>query len=254
MSYTKRAGTYLAGRAGRMATNYAVNRIKRWWKGGPRRTKSRRRAPIPQGFPKRQMVKLKYTETINIDPASAVLGSHVFCANGLFDPNVTGTGHQPLYFDQYMVAYDHYTVLGSKIKVTPCNASTSAIIPGAYGIILSDDATVNYTTVDSVVESNQGRRFKLYGTDNIPQTAYSKNITKKFSARRFFGKKFVGGASDLKGTTAANPSERANFIVWAGSLTSTSGGGASDAGNIMLLVEIEYIALLSEPKFVAQSS
>ena len=33
------------------------------------------------------------------------------------DPNHTGVGHQPLYFDQLMTIYNHYIVIGAKITV-----------------------------------------------------------------------------------------------------------------------------------------
>ena len=35
--------------------------------------------------------------------------------NSLFDPDQTGTGHQPYYFDQFAALYNRYTVLGSKL-------------------------------------------------------------------------------------------------------------------------------------------
>ena len=184
------------------------------------------------GFPKSQMVRLKYTETINLDASAGGLASHVFCANGMYDPNITGTGHQPLYFDQYMVAYDHYTVLSSKIKVTPVNPTTASIIPGAYGVVLDDNNVISYTTADQIIESNQGRSFKLFGPNNVPQTSYSKSITKKFSARKFFHKKAIVGSSDYKGSVSSNPADKANFIVWTGSI------GGTNAGNVYLLVVI----------------
>ena len=40
-----------------------------------------------------------------------------FVANGAFDPNLTGVGHQPRGFDQFMAGYETFTVTGSKISV-----------------------------------------------------------------------------------------------------------------------------------------
>ena len=38
--------------------------------------------------------------------------------NSLFDPDFTGTGHQPYYFDQFATIYQRYTVIGSKLTAT----------------------------------------------------------------------------------------------------------------------------------------
>ncbi len=55
--------------------------------------------------------KLRYCDRLEIDPgASSALGEHFFSCVGLFDPDITGTGHQPMGFDQYMALYDHYQV------------------------------------------------------------------------------------------------------------------------------------------------
>lgn len=42
---------------------------------------------------------------------NTVLTYHLFRANGIFDPDVTGTGHQPLYRDQVADLYTNYTVI-----------------------------------------------------------------------------------------------------------------------------------------------
>lgn len=182
-----------------------------------------------------------------MDPTVSTVTSHFFSANGMYDPDITGTGHQPLFFDQYMAGYDHYTVIGSRIRVTPSNPSTADIVPLAYGCIIDDNATFTYATTDAIVESNQGRYFKLAGPHNAPQTAYSKSLTRKFSAKKFFGTKALIGQEEYKGSASTNPSEEAYFGVWVGSI------GNTDGGNLYLTCEIEYIAVLTEPKFVNQS-
>ena len=37
-------------------------------------------------------------------------------ANGMFDPQTAVGGHQPRGFDEFMEAYDMFTVMGSKIS------------------------------------------------------------------------------------------------------------------------------------------
>ncbi|AXH75667.1 MAG: putative capsid protein [Circoviridae sp.] len=226
------------------AHKWKGKRTKRKWNKRP--FKRSRRLP-PLGMPTCKMVRLKYVETISIDPSSGTVGSYYFCANDMRDPNVSGVGHQPLYFDQYMSGYDHFTVLGSKIKVTPTNPTTADIVPVAYGVIVDDNNTFTYQRTEQIIESNQGRRYKVAGAHNAPMTKYSNSITRKFSTKKFFKVKNVVGKAEYKGNTSSSPTEKAFFGVWAGSV------GGTDGGNIYLTVEIEYIAMLSEPKYIAQS-
>ena len=45
--------------------------------------------------------------------------------NSLFDPNLSGLGHQPRGFDQLMAVYEKYTVVAAKITV--CYVSNTHI-------------------------------------------------------------------------------------------------------------------------------
>ncbi len=70
------------------------------------------------GFATRQLVKMRYFADVELDPGAGAMAAHIFSANGLFDPDITGVGHQPYSFDQWMAVYDHYHVVGAKISVT----------------------------------------------------------------------------------------------------------------------------------------
>lgn len=212
----------------------------------PRRV---RRLPLT-GFPSKKLIRLRYTHSLNLDGgASGAVAKATFRLNGMFQPLNTATTHQPLGFDQWMTIYDHFTVLGSKInvKVSPVLAEASLIntIPGAYGIIVDDNATIDYLTAEQIIESKQGGQVKYFG---YPSTNSRTNqVTKKFSAKKFFGNSAIVGKSLYRGTSAADPSEGAFAHVWA------AGMGGSDPGNVLVTVTIEYIAMLTEPKFLAQS-
>jgi hypothetical protein len=232
---------------------YGRNRRRVWRRRNARKRKAitrkarRFRSMPPLGMPSRKLVRLKYVDTISIDPPAAGVLAHYFSANGMFDPNITGTGHQPLYFDQWMAGYDHFTVIGSKIRVTPSNPTTADIVPCQYGCIIDDNTTFSYTTSAQVIESSQGRFSKIAGAKTAPQTKYSSSIVRKWSGKKFFGTKSLIGEDTFRGSAATNPVEEAYFGVWAGSI------GDQNGGKLYLTIEIEYIAMLTEPKFVAQS-
>lgn len=210
----------------------------------------RKRLP-PLGYPRKQMVRLKWVEEIVLDPVAGGISTYILSANGMFDPDITAAlGHQPLYFDQYMAGYDHYTVVGSKIKVTPLpfdSQYSTAATPGAYGINLQDDTTFNYTELAQIVESNQNKgNWRMYSNSltGANTKGRSPSITRKFAAKKFFQKALT---DSNKGTIATNPSDQAYFQVWASSVD------VNNPARTAFLVEMEYIALLTEPKFIARS-
>lgn len=76
-----------------------------------------------QGISDMMYVKLKYVEQIKISGGVAPYFQYIFRGNSLFDPNLTGTGHQPMYFDQYAALYSRYRVIGSAIQLDVVNIS-----------------------------------------------------------------------------------------------------------------------------------
>jgi len=61
-------------------------------------------------IPARMNCKLRYAEERNMGAAATVLDTYQFRMNSVFDPNSTGTGHQPLGFDQLAALYLRYVV------------------------------------------------------------------------------------------------------------------------------------------------
>jgi len=63
------------------------------------------------GFPNQRTVTLRYVEDFSLDPgASPSLSTQVFRFNNLDDPNYTGVGHQPMFWDNYKEIYARYRV------------------------------------------------------------------------------------------------------------------------------------------------
>ncbi len=82
-----------------------------------RRRRRRRRRARPNFGSKsilgnRLPIKFKYQTSGTLNPGVAgVAAIQVMTANGLYDPDITGVGHQPRGFDQIMALYNHYTVV-----------------------------------------------------------------------------------------------------------------------------------------------
>lgn len=129
---------------------------------------------------------MKYAEqSVFIVPA-AVSGAYVYAGNDIFDPNVTGTGHQPMGFDQLMALYKRFRVHSSRITVelvyqttgfmysvtpsqsstTPTNFNDSEESPYAKWIVAfsgvgyrvkveNDISTIEITGIQSISQDDQ---------------------------------------------------------------------------------------------------
>lgn len=183
----------------------------------------------------------RYVENqISINPTTAgAADTYVFSANGLFDPNITGIGHQPIGFDQLMLMYDHYTVIGSKIKCTFVN--TDNITPAQVGISLRDVPTPEIDIRRSI--ENSLCKYRTVGSSGSGDSNKTV-ITYKFSTKKFFKKSQIIAESDYKGSISSNPTEQAYFHCWGAPIINV------DPTAIQLFVEIEYIVLLTEPKLL----
>lgn len=193
-------------------------------------------------LPNKLKTTFRYVEDVSL--GSVTLGtasSYVFSANGMYDPNISQTGHQPLGFDQMMLFYQHYTVIGSKIKVT--YTSTTNNEPVIVGIQLRDSATV-------ITDPDEGREngnltYKIIGTE---QGSHSTTLFKSFSPKNFFGKKVTLSNSEFYGTTSGNPTEQAYYHLTVGAYQPSA-----VVPTIYMNVQVEYLAVLTEPRILAQS-
>ena len=172
----------------------------------------RRRLPILSGFPDSKVVRLRYRNFILLpaDPAEAPVTSiayHTFFANGMYKPNfdTAADTRQPRGFDQWMAAYDHYTVIGSKMTVQWLPNATSDVSPGIFGIVLDDNTSLGYTSVQDCLESSQSTKPTFFGPLTTLTAGRNPIISKSFSAKRFFHKTSIVGDGTYRGSEAGNP-------------------------------------------------
>lgn len=214
-----------------------------------RRRFMRRRVPRPKftGLGRKCMAKLRYVDYISIDPPAAGVASYVFRANSLYDPDAGAGGHQPMGFDQLMARYDHYTVVGSRIKVQYMPVAAASSVPGLMGVLLSDSGgrVAAATSISHLLE-HPGRGSVANTGVFLPKDQNAR-VYRKFSAKKFFGKKQIVGDYLYRGTASSNPSEDVYFEVYHATVN------GNDPANANFLVEIDYIAVFTEPKPLAQS-
>lgn len=185
--------------------------------------------------------RTRYVSFNNINPTiGGIMSTHVFSLNGLYDPDITSTGKQPIGFDQMMTMYNHYTVLGAKAKVTFTNTDTSYSQICLLQVKDSDSNSLNY---QQQIE-NGLTNYKVAGVAG--SGAEIVTLHQKVGMSRFFGK-IVATEHDYRGTTSNNPSEQVYLHV------SVVPNASVDSAAVACTVEIDYIALLHEPKELLRS-
>ena len=87
------------------------------------------------------VTKLRYVDNFNLTGAAGVVGANVFRFNSCFDPDLSGVGHQPMYFDQFCGAtgtgpYGRYRVTSAKATVSFMQTNPPAIAALQLGPIV----------------------------------------------------------------------------------------------------------------------
>lgn len=220
----KRAGRYVGRR-----------KVRKYPRRKVRRTGSQVGRTL--GFPKMLKFKHKYVQQVSLTGSTS---SQLFSCNSLYDPDATGAGHQPMYFDQLSALYDHYTVIGSRIIYRIVPAGTSVQHPYRVIVWINDDTTTTGSSTD-IAENKFAKTRICTGGINPSQIV----LTNRWSAKKFFGPPLAN--DELKGTPSSNPTEQSYYQI---NVRSLDGVNSVD---LYAHVEIEYIAIWRELKELAGS-
>lgn len=200
------------------------------------------------GIPDAIICKLRYCAEITLDPAASTIAYHTFSANGLYDPDLTGTGHQPYGFDQLMALYNNYEVLSSRVRATPVSTAAADNTPGYLTVMLTAEQSTpgSFTSIEHMLESNLKGKGVYVGGGFANALGGSGNramATHNFNAKKYFG----ALDDDHEGTTAGNPTEQAYFQVCYSSIAN------NNPTSVTIFVTLDFTAKLTEPKLLAQS-
>lgn len=183
--------------------------------------------------------KLTYNDyQLVLDPGAAgTAASYVLAANGLYDVDITGVGHQPTNFDQLMGLYAAYVVTEAEIEVNFWNLDTT------YAQVVGISAQENTTT------STDTRRYVENGNcvSRVIGNASgaSSNITTlkmKVNMNEFFKYKKILSDDTFQGTASANPVDGAYFHIFAAPMNSADNGA-----QVFARVTIVFKAVFRNP-------
>lgn len=191
----------------------------------------------PMPFPIRMVATLRYCETISMLSTLTPLVNINVAANSIYDPNLSGTGHQPYGHDTYAAIYNQYTVLKSRCRFRVGATSNSHFTWGG-GI---EDTVGTTASVDTWMERPTYKSKMQYSTgasDDCLVLYWDRN--KRFPSPDTY--------RALSAAFGSNPAEIEIFNIVA--QTNSAGG---TLGQLYCTVEIDYLCEMYEIKDLGDS-
>lgn len=204
-----------------------VIRRKRLARRGYPTNVNRSLQPIPQ----RSIIKMKWSEAVNITMTNATSGRWVYRLNSIFDPDqVSGTNHKPYGYDTMLSLYNRYRVIGCSytLSIDPETAINMQLVA------LPSNEVVTATTASIAKEKPRAKFLmqeasgatirKLTGYVSIPSLV-GRNKTEYMSDDRYqaqFGANpqeeallnvFLGGVSDNAISTTVSLNATLEYTV-----------------------------------------
>lgn len=199
-----------------------------------------------QPFSQRYISKMKYSEQVQVTgPGSGGIAAFRFNLNSIFDPNQTGTGHQPYGHDSLSAIYNRYRVISCKyvISAIPTGGTTG----NQYGIVAALPANEVVNVAGGLAEVQENPRCKfitqapsatlkvLRGTVNLPSLV-GRTKTQYMADDRYAA------------TYGSSPAEAAILNVFTGLLN-----GNAETVSMQLNVMLEYTVESFDVKNLVQS-
>lgn len=193
-------------------------------------------------FPMRHRATLRYHDVIDLGITGVTPIAYVFSANGLYDPDLTGTGHQPMGFDQLMAFFNHYVVMSSRIKVEMVNSDATQ---NTYAALSVQRGSSPLNVWNRIIEEGNVTH-TILGCGQEAGGPIPPRLTRSVRIADFQSVPNVLNDDTLRGSASTNPSTVVSFMVYTYAQGTTS-------GHISASVTLEYDAWFIEPVQVAQS-
>jgi len=183
--------------------------------------------------------QMVYVEQTTIALTGGVFNYCFWSCNGLWDPNVTGTGTQPLYFDQLSAIYNHYTVVSSFCEFQLSGATTThnQLFQVAY---IDDDTSGAAGSASCLSRPGAVGGVCDSSVQNMPPLRLG------WSAAKTFNNTQPWTDPELQGNAASNPAEQSYFVY---NLSDAS----AQTTTYSLLVKMTFNVVWDELKTISTS-
>jgi len=179
---------------------------------------------------------LRYCDTIALTSSSGAVATYVYGANDAFDPDHTGTGHQPMGFDPLMLFYNHFCVVAASLRCT--FKSTSGAV--STGLIRYDASATPLTVINRIQELGACVSVVL-GTQGGFGSAMTIDLALDICKLQGVNRQTILADPSLRGDAATSPTERTYFHIQL-----FDAGGASSGAYVS--VELVQTIIFTEPR------
>lgn len=157
------------------------------------------------GFPDRLVTILKYSENYTFNSGTATPSAQVWALNSAYDPNNSGVGHQPSFYDTFSSVYGRYFVRRFKIEVQIENTTATV---GLYAVCNYSDQSISGNSVEQIIEA----KYSKYQTLSLPtgNAAVKSIIMPWMSSMKIMGQPNTEADDNMYAGVASNPSD----IAW----------------------------------------
>lgn len=166
----------------------------------------------PQAIKDQYVCKLVYCETLKRSPASAI-DNYLFRGNSVYDPNQSGVGSQPYYFDSIAQLYQQYRVTGSKLEVELVN---TAAVP-AMATLFPANETISVTDIDDWAGNRYSKSRVMAPSSGSPNMA---RLSTYATTAAMYGvsANIVKSEKDYSAAVTTNPTNQWNWHIIVGSM------------------------------------
>ncbi len=189
---------------------------------------------------------LYYDSRFEMTGVGGVLQVHYFRANDVYDPDATGTGHQPVGFDQAMLFWEQFAVFSSKISVTFRSNTADGL---RVGVFLNPDQT--NPTITQIMENGYCKSAVVCGTTSVGLGFHTyKTVNLSCNNVKYFqmkNKEMYFANPNFIGNAASSPTELVYFGVFSFNQLTTS------TADVLFDVELSYDVRFQEPRKISSS-
>jgi hypothetical protein len=187
------------------------------------------------GFPDELRLSLIYTEELSFTSTTGAVSSQSYLGSDCFDPNNTGTGGQPAWFDTLMTVYSQGYVHASRLLMT-CKSS-SATVTGEFVV-----ASTSNTGPSAIYELyTQPNAKQCFLTQNSPSFVF--DLRDSFQNRQGVSDRSLKANSNMWFSSSASPST--NWI-WRIKYQSADGASTSTAlVDVKLIFDVTFFRRLA---------
>lgn len=186
--------------------------------------------------------KLIYTETgLQINPGiGGAAAAWVFNLSSLFDPSVTGVGHQPTGYDQLMAIYEQYIVYKVDYKLSLMGPDDTVSV--IHGVSLQDQVAV--VNDPRQYMENGNTQWRVAGGD-ATSSGYISTFSGTVDIAAMHGQTMAEYMGDdvNKGTISTSPVESMYLHAWA-----APADASTDLANQLLVAELVFYCVFTGGK------